>query len=343
MKKGIGLLAVLILVLSSLFSAGCQSKATPDKAAPDKAVQDNKAPASKYPEKPIEFVVHTKPGAGADILARTVSDIMTKEKMVNQPITVNNKSGGSGAVAFAYVAEKKGDPYFLLAAQPTLITTTLKSGGSNFNMKSFTPLANLGADESVIVVKADSKFQSMDDLIKAAKQAPKSVSQGGGAIGASDSIVGHLIQKAAGVTFNYVSFGTGGEVPPALLGGNVDFIVANPAEVIGLVEGKKLKIIGVAAEKRMEGMPDVPTLKEQGINVIYQSFRGVVATSQVPADTVAFWESTLEKITKTDAWKKYLKENGLTPTFMKSADFGKYLDDQVKTYETVLKEMGQLK
>lgn len=333
MKKGIGLLAILVLVLSSLFAAGCQSKSAPD----------NKAQASKYPEKPIEFVVHTKPGAGADMLARTVSDIVTKEKLVAQPITVNNKSGGSGAVAFAYVAEKKGDPYFLLAAQPTLVTTSLKSGGSNFNMKSFTPLACLAADESVIVVKADSKYNTMEDLINAAKKSPKAVAQGGGAIGASDSIVGHLIQKSTGVTFNYISFGTGGEVPPALLGGNVDFIVANPAEVLGLVEGKKLKIIGVAAEKRMESMKDVPTLKEQGINVVYQSFRSIVAPGQIPADTIAFWESTLEKMTGTEAWKKYLKDNNLTPTFMKSADFGKYLDEQTKVYEIVMKEMGQLK
>lgn len=338
MKKGIGLFMACMLAFSVMVTGGCQSK-----GAQESAGAKDKAPASKYPEKPIEFVVHTKPGAGADILARTVSDILSKEKMVAQPITVANKSGGSGAVAFSYVAEKKSDPYVLLAAQPTLVTTSLKSGGSNFSIKSFAPLAGLAADESVVVVKADSKYKNMEDLISAAKKAPKAVSQGGGAIGASDSIVGHLIQKATGVTFNYVSFGTGGEVPPALLGGNVDFIVANPAEVQGLVEGKKLRIIGVAADKRMEGAPDVPTLKEQGINVVYQSFRGIVAPAGIPADAAAYWEGVLEKMTKTEAWKKYLKDNSLTPSFMKSADFGKYLEEQTKIYEVVMKEMGQLK
>lgn len=299
-------------------------------------------PATKFPEKPITLIVQSSAGGGSDIFARTLAAAFEKDKLLSQPIAVENKSGGSGAVAFAYTAGKKGDPYFMQTAVANFLTTPLQ-GKSQVSYKDFTPLANFAFDEYVVLVKAESKYKSMKDVMDDAKAKPKEIKVGGSELGASDSIATYLLEKAAGVKFNYIVFTGGGEVTAALLGGHVDVIIGNPGEAMEMVKAGKMRALGVFAEKRLGGWPDLPTMKEQGIDAVYVQNRGLVAPGDIPADARKVLEDALKKYTTTETWKKYIKENFLTDAWMDGATFGKWLESENTRYAGILKEMGLIK
>lgn len=335
----LGLIALLLL----LVAVGCQSQKAPAPANQEKKEAPTSSPKAEiFPTKPLEFVVHTNPGDGADIFMRTLADALQKEGIIKQPINVVNKVGGSGAVMMGYIAAKAGDPHYLMPAQVSLLTTPMRNN-LGVTYKDFTPVALLVTDEMVIVVRNESPFKNMRDLIEAAKKQEKAVSQGGGVFGGSDSILGYLIEKAMGVKFNFITFKGGGEAVVALLGGNCDFIAMNPSEVLGQVEAKKMRLLAVAGDKRLDIFPDVPTLKEQGIDVVFQSFRGVAAPKDIPKEALASLEEAMKKACETESWKKYVKDNALANNYKNSADFSRYLDEQNAMYERVYKEMGVLK
>ncbi len=295
-----------------------------------------------FPNKSIEFVVHTDPGDAVYIFADNASRILTSQKIVSQQMNVVTKSGGSSAAAYSYVNGKKGDPYFLLSSQPSAVTTPINQG-LDITWKNFTPIASLMADENVVAVKADSPYKSIKDLVAKAKEAPKKVNVGGATFGAADSIVLHLLGKAGGCEFNYVAFKSAGESVVALLGGNVDAISCNPSEVVGQVQAGTTRVLAVASEKRSPFLPDVPTMKEEGLNFTFNSFRGVMAPGGITEDVVKFWDDAFAKLKDQQAWKDALKTNNNVEFYKNSKDFKTYLEEQEAFYRTTLDEMGLLK
>ena len=295
-----------------------------------------------FPEKPVQLIVHAGAGGGSDIFARTLAAANDKDKFFPQPIVVENKPGGSGAIAFSYVAGKKGDPYFLLTAVTSFLTTPIVRK-AQYNYKDFTPIANFAFDEYMLMVKTDSKFKSMKDVVDYAKANPTKVTVGGTQLGSSDSICSYLIEKAAGVKLNYIVFNSGGEVNAALLGGHIDLAVSNPGEALELAKANKIKNLGVFAEKRLAGAPDVPTLKEQGLDAIYVQNRGLVAPAGIPADARKVLEAGLQKYTQSATFKKYVQDNMLSDAWMDGTAFGKWLEKEHGRYQEILKEMGLLK
>ncbi len=298
--------------------------------------------ATNFPTKPITLVVHAGAGGGSDIFSRTLSAAFDKEKILPQPIVVENKPGGSGAIAFAYVAGKRQDPYFLLTAVTSFLTTPILRK-SQVTYKDFTPIANFAFDEYMVIVRAESKYKAIKDIVEDAKANPKKITVGGTQLGSSDSICAYLIEKAAGVKLNYIVFNSGGEVNAALMGGHIDIAVANPGEALELAKAKKVRTLGVFAEKRLTGAPDVPTLKEQGLDAIYVQNRGLVAPAGLPEDARSLLEEGLLKYTKSDIYKKYVRENMLSDAWMDGPAFGKWLDKEHARYQEVLKAMGLLK
>lgn len=296
----------------------------------------------KYPNKPITLVVQASAGGGSDIFARGIAAGFEKHKLLPQIIAVENKTGGSGAVAFAYVAGKKGDPYYLLNASASFLGVPLM-GRSPVNYKSFTPVASLAYDEFVLFVKADSKFKTAQDVVAAAKGKPKTVMAGGSMLGASDSICVYLMEKAGGVKFNYITFPGGSDVNTAILGGHVDFGVGNPADALELAKAGKVRLLGVFAEKRLRQMPELPTMKEQGIDAVFMQGRGIVMPAGVGAAERQTVEDALLKYTKTQDWKTYLETNMLTEAWLDGPAYARWLDEWNGKYAVILKEMGAIK
>jgi len=320
------LLLVLILVLVGL--AGCQRAAETKKTA--------------YPEKPIEFVVPFSPGGGSDVMARTIAKIMEQEKILPQPLVVVNKPGGGGAIGWTYVAEKKGDPYVIATVSSSFWTTPLTEN-TPVNYRSFTPIAGIGLDDFLLLVKADSPIKDVKQVVEMAKAKPKSLKMGGTST-SDDRVVTSLLEKKAGIQFNYIPFKGGGDVMTALLGGHVDLAWANPGEALSQIEAKKIRPIASASQNRLSKFPDVPTLKEMGFDVVFQQRRGIVAPLGIPEEAVKVLEAAFKKLTETTTWKKdYLEKNLITPDFMGSKDFAKALEDRNETYKSVYKDLGIIK
>jgi putative tricarboxylic transport membrane protein len=299
--------------------------------------------AQKFLTKPIEFVVHAAAGGGSDIMARMMQSIIEKEKLVPVAVAVVNRPGGSSAIANAYIAGKKGDPHFWLTATTTFIQTPLQ-GKSKYSYKDFTPLTNLAYDDFLIVVKADSPHKTMKDLIDDAKKRPGQLKVGGTHAPGVDAVIAFLIEKETGAKFNYIPFKSGGEVMVALLGGHVELASANPGEALAQMEAKKVRVLGATTAQRLALAPDIPTLKEQGINVVFQQFRSIAAPPDIPAEAIKYYEDLFKRLSESSAWKgKYIKENMLTADYKTSAETRKLWEAETDRYAKVMKEMGIIK
>jgi putative tricarboxylic transport membrane protein len=299
--------------------------------------------AQKFLTKPIEFVCHAAVGGGSDIMARMMQAVIEKEKLCPQTVTVVNRSGGGGAIAFAYVAGKKGDPHFWLTATTSFLTTPLL-GKSKYTYRDFTALANLAYDDFFITVRADSPYKTMKDLIADAKKRPGQIRTGGTYAPGTDALISHLLEREAGVKFNYIPFKSGGEAMVALLGGNLDMFYPNPGEALAQLEAKKVRILAVASEKRLEAAPDFPTLRELGINVAFQQVRSIAAPKDIPQEAIRYYEELFHKLADSKLWKeKYIKENMLTWDYKNSAETRKLWEGNNESCTRIMKEMGVIK
>ena len=276
-------------------------------------------------------------------MARMMQAVIEKEKLCPQTVAVVNRAGGGGAIAFAYVAGKKGDPHFWLTATTSFLTTPLL-GKPKYTYRDFTALANLAYDDFFITVRADSPYKTMKDLIADAKKRPGQIRTGGTYAPGTDALISHLLEREAGIKFNYIPFKSGGEAMVALLGGNLDMFYPNPGEALAQLEAKKVRILAVASEKRLEAAPDFPTLRELGINVAFQQVRSIAAPPDIPQEAIRYYEELFRKLADSKLWKeKYIKENMLTWDYKNSAETRKLWETNNESCTTIMKEMGVIK
>lgn len=337
-KLRIGAIVIFAAMLAVTL-VGCGTTKTVSDTKP--AASDAK-PKLDYPTKPIELIVPMSAGGGSDIFARQLVKIIQDEKLCPQTITVVNKPGGSGTIGWSYVAEKKGDPYVLSTTSSSYYTVPI-TGASPISYKNFTPIAGLGQDPNCLMVKSDSKFNTLEDLISAAKSAPNKVSAAGSSGASDDAIIFYMLADKTGTTMKYVPFTGGGEVMTALLGGHVDFAMISPSEAQAQIDAKKLKALVVTPEKRLSTMPDVPTFKEKGIDITLCQQRGIVAPLNVSPEIVTYLSGLFEKASATPAWKEFLAKNGVQGSYINAADFGKKSEEVNKIYVEYLTKMGQAK
>jgi len=296
------------------------------------------------PTKPIEFVAPFAPGGGSDVLARSIASIIEGEKLCPVPLLVANKAGGSGLVGTTAVAQQKGDSHVLLTFIPGQAQAALVAGKGAPTFRELTLICNLALDEQLIVVKADSPFKTIRDIIAEAKKRPGELTIGGTGAGQDDQICQRLFERSAGIKFRYVPFKSGGECITALLGGHVNMIWANPPEFVPQWEAKMVRPVAVAKSTRMADFSDVPTLKEVGHDVTYFFYRGIAAAQNIPAEASAFYENMFKRMAESSAWKeKYLKKYMLSPSWMGSKEFAKVVAQNEEESKEILKDLGLLK
>jgi putative tricarboxylic transport membrane protein len=293
------------------------------------------------PSKQIEAVVHTGPGGGSDIFARAIAEMLQKEKLITQRMQVVNKSGGGSAVAMSYLAEKKSETHTIGFFTGVWVTNPLTTKEATVTIKDLTPIARLVLEPAVIAVKADSPYKDMKDFIEAAKKNPNQLRQSGGSVTGRDNLMRLLIQKATGAQWTYISFPSGGERLSNLLGGHVQMMVIEPQEAGEQIRAGNLRVIASLTEKRLPTLPNVPTIKEQGIDVtIIPQARGVVAPPAAPKDVVQYWEGVFDRFAKSASWKQYVEQNQFEEGYLKGPPLGKFFDDLTVLMRNVLKEAG---
>jgi putative tricarboxylic transport membrane protein len=296
------------------------------------------------PSKPIQFVVPYAPGGGSDVLARSIENIIKSEKLCPVPIIVVNQAGGSGTIGMTSVAQSPGNAHMLMTFISGQVTAPLVAGKGVATFHDLTLICNLALDEQLIVVKTDSPFKTIEEIVAAAKQKPGAITIGGTATGQEDQLCNRLFERAAGIKLRYVPFNSGGECITALLGGHVEMIWANPSEFVPQWEAKMVRPVVVAKEMRIPLLPDIPTFKEKGYDVTFKFFRGIAAPPGIPAEAAAFYENMMKRMSESSGWKeKYLKQYMLSPGWMGSKDFTQFVNQSEQLFKDILKDLGLLK
>lgn len=303
--------------------------------------------AAPYPDKPLEIIAPANPGGGFDALARAINRALEVEKLYPQPMSVVNKPGGGGAVGFAYMQMKAKDNYELIVYSPPLIIGNL-NGTFPGKYTELKPIAKLITDYQVFLVKADSPYKTFKDLMDAVKKDPGAVKfAGGSAAGNMDHLAFCKVAKAAGIDpakLVYVAFSGGGEAMTTLLGGNVSFVSTGVGEALGQLQAGTVRALAVTSPARRTGvLASVPTVKEAGINVTYEVWRGVFGASGLTKEAQDYWVKTLKKMTTTASWKDSLEKMQWVDAFADSAAFAKFLADENKSYEVLMKDLGLAK
>ena len=293
------------------------------------------------PSRQIETVVHTGPGGGSDIFARAIAEMLQKEKLITQRMQVVNKPGGGPAEAMSYLAEKKGETHTIGFFTGVWVTNPLTTVEATVTVQDLTPIVRLVLEPAVIAVKADSPYKTMKDFIEAAKKNPKQLGQSGGSITSRDNLMRLLLQKTTGAQWNFISFPSGGERLSNLLGGHVQMMVIEPQEAGEQIRAGNLRVIASLTEKRLASLPNVPTIKEQGIDVpLIPQARGVLAPPAASKEVVQYWESVFDAFVKTPTWKQYVEQNQFEDAYLKGAALNKFLDALQEQMREVLKEAG---
>jgi putative tricarboxylic transport membrane protein len=302
------------------------------------------AAQAKYPQRPVEIVVPYAPGGGTDNLMRMITGIIDEHKWSPVPLTVNNRAGGSGAVGYNYLINKKGDSHVIAGATPLVVSGKIEGRLPGDHRDAMTILMIVAIDELMLSVRSESPYKTIDELVKAARAKPGGMTVGGTATFTEDHIFTHLFEQAAKVKVKYVPFNSGGEVTAALMGGHIDAGVMNPNEIVAQVEAGKARNLAVASKKRLADAPDLPTFAEKGYEFYWEQMRGVVGPANMPPEAVKWWVDTLRKVTDTEKWKKdYIKRNLLTPTQWTGEEANKYLDSLREKYARALNELGAIK
>ena len=301
------------------------------------------AAAAEYPSKPVSFIVHSSPGSGTDVTARTLAQILEREKILPQRVLIENRTGGSGMVALNHVASRAGDPYTIWIVAANVVIGQPLRAKANVSYKDFTPIAMLAMDPSVLAVRADSPYRTLKDLVSAAKEKPNAVVAGVSSVGGAGHITSAMFAMEAGATLNYVFFKGGSDAVVAAMGGHVNFVAENPSELFALAHAKKLRLLATATDKRLASFPDVPTLKELGLNVKFELGRGVMGPKDLSQDIVKYWTSTLEKAVRTPDWKKYVNDHQMVEMYLNDVEWTRFLEDSAAPLVQTMTSLGLLK
>ena len=299
------------------------------------------------PQRNVEIVVGSAPGGSNDKTARQVERILIEKRIVSTPLTVVNKPGGGSTIAFNYVNQHAGDAHYLMVGTTALLFNHIV-GNSKLSYQDFTPIASLFNDYVVFAVNAESPIKSGKDLIARLKKDPKSVAIGfATALGSHNHIAAGLLAKAVGANprdLKAVAYKGAAEAVTSLLGGHIDLVTTAAGNAAPHVATGRLRVVGVAGPKRFGGaLADVPTWKEQGVDLVFGGWRAIVGPKGLSAAQVAYWENVLTRATKVPEWREDLERNFWSDDFVTSAQFRKDLEKDYAEMKAVLVDLGLAK
>lgn len=299
----------------------------------------------KAPEGDIDLTIGAGPGSGPDLLARRIAKILNEEGIVENTIVVNNRTGGSWTVASTYVIDHAGDENLVFGISPTVFATPIVRGVPNFYEK-VTPLAMTVAADLLLVTSANAPYDSLADVVEAAKAQPGSIAMAGANVGSTDHIVSSLLGDAAGIEINFVPFdGGGGQITSALLGNAVQLAIYPPDEALPLMEGNQIKPLAILSAERSaaDKFKDIPTAKEQGFDVMWDSPQSIGLPPETDPALVAWWDDKLAKMVETDAWKSMVAENYFRDIYTRQSETKAAMDELYQRYLAVLTKLGLAK
>jgi putative tricarboxylic transport membrane protein len=291
----------------------------------------------------LKMMIPANPGGGWDTTGRALGKAL-QDAGVAASVNYDNKGGAAGAIGLAqFVNANKGDPNAMMVMGAVMVAGII-TGKPPVTLSQATPIARLTSEYNVFVLPASSPLKTMADVVEQLKKDPGSVKWGGGSRGATEHIAAAMIARAVGVDagkINYVAFRGGGEATAAILGGNVTIGGSGYSEFAEYIKTGKMRAIAVTSDKRLPGV-DVPTLKEQGIDVVIGNWRGVFGAPGItPAQRQALTDMIV-KATKSKAWAESMDKNQWTPAVLTGAAFDKFVDDEFASLRAVMVKSGMI-
>jgi putative tricarboxylic transport membrane protein len=275
------------------------------------------------------IVAPAAPGGGWDQTARAMQQALERELLV-RVVEVQNVAGAAGTIGLAqFVDTQRGNGRAILVTGLVMLGATLWND-SPVSLGQITPVARLTGEYEVVAVPAASPHCDMRTLVEALRAAPARVSWGGGSAGGTDHILAGLIAAAARVDprqVNYIAFSGGGEAVAALLGGNVTAGVSGYSEFAPHIDSGRLRALAISAPSRVPGI-DVPTLREQGLDVELANWRGIVAPPEIPDEARCQLAEVIARMAQSTTWRRTLADRGWTDTYQDERAFGRYLDSE---------------
>src|SRR5881398_3596339 len=300
------------------------------------------APALAWePTKPVEIVVAAGAGGASDQMARMMQAAIQKNSLMKQPIVVSLKGGASGAEALMYMKSSEGDPNKVLIAYSLIYMLPL-SAKIPFNWRELTPVAVVALDQFVLWDNAAGP-KTVKDFIAAAKAANPPFKMGGTGSKREDHVLTVFIEKKTGAKFAYLPYKSGGEAATQLVGNHTQSNVNNPSENLEVWRAGQVRALCVFDKERIQyksKVNDIPTCREQGVDVQYLMLRAMFLPGKVTAEQTAFYVDLFKKLTQTTEYKEYMEKQALKPVFLAGKDMLKFLEEDDALNRNLMTEAG---
>lgn len=291
----------------------------------------------------LRVMVPNAPGGGYDTTARTAAQVLEQTDLT-ESLEVFNLEGAGGTVGLSRTVSEKGNDELLLLMGLGLVGSVF-TNDTDATLADTTPIARLISEPEVIVVPKDSEYQTLDQLIADWKADPAATPVGGGSSpGGPDHLAPHLIAEEVGITpgeVNYISYDGGGPLLAAILGGEVTFGVSGVGEYKDQIEAGSLRVLAVTSAEPLEGL-DAPTLIEQGVDLEFFNWRGLVAPPGISEERRQAYIDVLTKMQKTDEWQQAMARNGWTDAFLTGEEYAAFIQSESDRVESVLTDLGLL-
>ncbi|MEZ9825612.1 tripartite tricarboxylate transporter substrate binding protein [Vibrio cyclitrophicus] len=281
--------------------------------------------AADYPSKNIRLVVPFGAGGGTDAVGRTLAN--SAKDILGQNISIMNRTGGAGAVGMSFGAQQRADGYTL-----TVVTREIASlpqmGLMRHTADDFKLIRLVNLDPAVVLVAADSSYNTINDLIKEAKEKPGSVKF---ASTAAPNFYLMSLEKDQGIKLNAIPYNGASEAIPAVLGHHTDVTMVTPGEAIAQLRSGQLKALGVMSEERIQYIPDVPTLKEQGIDVVTGTWRGIGAPKDTPDAVIEKLGAAFDEAMASEEFKTFMAKGAMTIHNLDDKAFTEFVAEDTKS------------
>ncbi len=292
--------------------------------------------AAGFPEKEVQIIIPWAAGGATDLIFRALA--ATTGKYLGKAVVVVNRPGGAGAVGYTECMKSQPDGYTLVSAI-TPLTILPHQVTTAFSYKSFDPVINVVRDPGMFLVRSDAPWKSLKEFLDYAKKNPDMITVGNSGAGGGVHLIALAFEKAAGVKFNNIPFAGGGPSVTSLLGGHINAVTVSPPEGIEQVKAGKLKIIALFADKRFELFPDVPTVKEQGVDFVMGQWRGLAAPKGTPPDAIKKLHDAFKKGMDDPVFRKNAKDMVVNLSYLGPEDFGKLMAYDNEFYGKLVKEI----
>ncbi|HBT46816.1 MAG TPA: ABC transporter substrate-binding protein [Peptococcaceae bacterium] len=331
-KKFLAAILAVTLLAGLALTAGCGSQQSSNGGQAQEEEID-------FPTKPIELTILFGAGSAADLINRKAAELASKE--LGQPIAPVNRTGAGGAVGYTHVKNQPPDGYNLVSISNG-VSTAYYAGNMDFNYTAFSGVAQITTEPVTLAVKGDAPWKDINEFVEYAKANPGRVRIGNSGLGTFTHLTAVALGNITGAEFNHVPFGQGLAVA-SLLGGKIEASVQLAAEIMPQVEAGEVRVLAVTGERRLASLPDVPTFKEEGIDLPLVLWRGIAVPRGTPEPVIEILEEAFRKAVESEEFIEFAKNMGANAEFRRAKEFDEFIAQDDAEIGKLMEQIGMRK